>query len=90
MPLASSQSTPTSQLANHQDDSQTTVDSPEGGGQSQRNESSNVLFELEEHPIDESPSLKVGFSDISDPISRATSDLCSLLGRHYRRRHLWH
>ena len=63
MPFASPQPTPSSQYSSQQDGSQTTIDSLEGASQSQRNESLNALFELEEHPIDESPKLKVGFQN---------------------------
>ena len=44
----------------------TTVDASEGASQSPRYGSLNALFELGEHPIDESPKLKVGFQDRSD------------------------
>ena len=66
MPFASPQSTPSSQDSTHQDVSQTRIDTLEGASQSQRNESLNALFELEEHPIDESPKLKVGFQNDSE------------------------
>ena len=43
-----------------------TVDSAEGASQSLRSGSLNALFELGEHPVDESPKLKVGFQNRSE------------------------
>lgn len=59
MPIASPQPTPSFQYSSHQDGSQTTLDFSEGASLSQRNESLNAVLELGEHPIDESPKLKV-------------------------------
>ena len=90
MTLASSSSASSSQHSDHQDGSQTTVDPSEGASQSPRNGLSNALFELEEHPIDESPCLKVGSRYPPDTSPQSTNESDPPLGRCHWRRHLWH
>ena len=63
MAPGSSQPTPSHHYSKREHDSETNGNLSEDASQSQRNGSSKAVFELGEHPIDESPDLKVGFSE---------------------------
>ena len=61
MPFESPQSTPSSQCpSSSSNGSQTSVGTSEGDSLLQSSEFPESLFELEDHPIDDFPKLKVG------------------------------